>query len=146
MTALRATDEVVCTATQSESQPSSAIAPASSMLCKMVSETSPRRMHEFNLDTVPEEKQLHNPDYKLRNQNRKSFQPSAILVMKSWLMQHVKYPYPTEEEKLEMELEAGLSLVQINNWFINARRRILHPLLSKLDVATAIDPALDIQI
>ena len=72
-----------------------------------------------------------------RNQNRKSFFPVSVEVMKSWLLLHVKYPYPTEEEKREMEVEAGLSLLQINNWFINARRRIV-PMIANLEATPGI--------
>ncbi len=42
-------------------------------------------------------------------------------------------PFPNEAEKLVMASQAGLSLNQINQWFVNARRRklpILHQFLS----------------
>jgi len=70
--------------------------------------------------------------------------------MRSWLFQHIVktekksfsnfksffflsilkvHPYPTEDEKRAISHKTNLSLLQVNNWFINARRRILQPML-----------------
>ncbi|ODQ53732.1 Homeodomain-like protein [Saitoella complicata NRRL Y-17804] len=48
-------------------------------------------------------------------------------ILKTWLNDHTRHPYPTEEEKVMLAERTGLSLNQISNWFINARRRILQP-------------------
>ncbi|XP_066542508.1 homeobox protein PKNOX1.1 [Hoplias malabaricus] len=53
----------------------------------------------------------------------------AISIMRSWLFQHIAHPYPTEEEKKQIASQTNLTLLQVNNWFINARRRILQPML-----------------
>ncbi|XP_067928380.1 homeobox protein PKNOX1-like isoform X2 [Watersipora subatra] len=53
----------------------------------------------------------------------------ATQTMKSWLFQHIVHPYPTEEEKKQLSQQTNLSILQVNNWFINARRRILQPML-----------------
>ncbi|KER29259.1 hypothetical protein T265_13413, partial [Opisthorchis viverrini] len=39
------------------------------------------------------------------------------------------HPYPTEDEKRQIATQTNLTLLQVNNWFINARRRILQPML-----------------
>ena len=49
----------------------------------------------------------------------------ARLELMSWLFKHSSRPYPTEEEKSNLVAATGLTQVQINNWFSNARRRIL---------------------
>ena len=53
----------------------------------------------------------------------------ATSIMRSWLFQHIVHPYPTEEEKKVIAGQTNLTMLQVNNWFINARRRILQPML-----------------
>ncbi|KAI6659314.1 Myeloid Ecotropic Viral Integration Site 1 (Meis) homeobox transcription factor [Oopsacas minuta] len=53
----------------------------------------------------------------------------AVDILKSWLFNHLVHPYPTEEEKRSLAQQTNLNLTQVNNWFINARRRILQPML-----------------
>ncbi|XP_071806745.1 homeobox protein PKNOX2-like isoform X3 [Asterias amurensis] len=53
----------------------------------------------------------------------------ATNIMRSWLFQHIVHPYPTEDEKRMIAAQTNLTLLQVNNWFINARRRILQPML-----------------
>lgn len=53
----------------------------------------------------------------------------SVSYLRHWLDQHRFHPYPTEDEKLVMSQDTGLSNLQICNWFINARRRILPNLL-----------------
>nr|KJB55054.1 hypothetical protein B456_009G060200 [Gossypium raimondii]KJB55055.1 hypothetical protein B456_009G060200 [Gossypium raimondii] len=47
-------------------------------------------------------------------------------VLKAWWQSHSKWPYPTEEDKAKLVQETGLQLKQINNWFINQRKRNWH--------------------
>nr|AEI17371.1 Knox-like protein 3 [Capsella rubella] len=46
-------------------------------------------------------------------------------VLKAWWQSHSKWPYPTED-KARLVQETGLQLKQINNWFINQRKRNWH--------------------
>uniref|UniRef100_V5EMR8 Homeobox domain-containing protein n=1 Tax=Kalmanozyma brasiliensis (strain GHG001) TaxID=1365824 RepID=V5EMR8_KALBG len=48
-------------------------------------------------------------------------------LLKTWLLEHASHPYPTEDEKRSLCSMTGLTLSQVSNWFINARRRILLP-------------------
>ncbi|XP_064651451.1 homeobox protein PKNOX1-like [Lineus longissimus] len=64
-----------------------------------------------------------------KNNKRGVLPKQATQVMKSWLFQHIVHPYPTEDEKRQIAGQTNLSLLQVNNWFINARRRILQPML-----------------
>lgn len=47
-------------------------------------------------------------------------------VLRQWLNNHVDNPYPTEDEKHRLMEKTGLTMVQVSNWFINARRRVLN--------------------
>ncbi|KAI9672606.1 MAG: hypothetical protein M1831_000041 [Alyxoria varia] len=44
-------------------------------------------------------------------------------ILNDWYNQHRAYPYPKDDEKQHLQAATGLSLSQISNWFINARRR-----------------------
>jgi len=44
--------------------------------------------------------------------------------LKEWFYQHEDDPYPSTGEKKDLADKTGLSLQQIQNWFINARCRI----------------------
>ncbi|XP_077284013.1 homeobox protein PKNOX1-like isoform X3 [Arctopsyche grandis] len=59
----------------------------------------------------------------------------ATQAMRAWLFQHLVHPYPTEEEKRCLAAQTRLTLLQVNNWFINARRRILQPMLDGKDTS-----------
>ncbi|KAG1053920.1 hypothetical protein G6F43_004026 [Rhizopus delemar] len=64
------------------------------------------------------------------NRKRRGNLPKEVTeFLKQWLLLHKRHPYPTEREKQQLADETGLMVSQISNWFINARRRILQPLL-----------------
>ncbi|XP_064832154.1 homeobox protein PKNOX1-like isoform X4 [Oncorhynchus masou masou] len=72
------------------------------------------------------------------SKNKRGVLPKqATNVMRSWLFQHIGHPYPTEDEKKQIATQTNLSLLQVNNWFINARRRILQPMLDASSSETA---------
>ncbi|XP_062869862.1 homeobox protein PKNOX2 [Trichomycterus rosablanca] len=73
-----------------------------------------------------------------KSKNKRGVLPKhATNIMRSWLFQHLMHPYPTEDEKRQIATQTNLTLLQVNNWFINARRRILQPMLD----ASNPDPA-----
>ncbi|KAJ8583892.1 kinase-like protein [Rhizopogon salebrosus TDB-379] len=47
--------------------------------------------------------------------------------LKAWLHRHSDHPYPSEEEKKQLCHATGLTMSQVSNWMMNARRRILAP-------------------
>jgi len=62
-------------------------------------------------------------DSVLRKRSR--LPPNSVAIFRNWLFNHLDSPYPSEDEKEELALKAGLRITQVNNWFTNARRRIL---------------------
>lgn len=64
-----------------------------------------------------------------RKRRRGNLPKEVTEFLKHWLILHKEHPYPTEREKQALADETGLMVNQISNWFINARRRILQPLL-----------------
>ncbi|KAL2434793.1 hypothetical protein ABEF95_007513 [Exophiala dermatitidis] len=57
-------------------------------------------------------------------------------ILRRWLQDHLDHPYPSDEQKQIFIQRTGLTISQISNWFINARRRQLPAL--KLKRAKAI--------
>lgn len=47
----------------------------------------------------------------------------AVKALRQWLHRNQEFPYPTPEERVQLEQETGLTKIQVLNWFANARRR-----------------------
>lgn len=52
---------------------------------------------------------------------------SAKMVLAEWLSRHSQFPYPTDKEKEHLCEMSGLSRMQVNHWFANARKRGKRP-------------------
>uniref|UniRef100_A0A8C3E6X0 Meis homeobox 2 n=1 Tax=Corvus moneduloides TaxID=1196302 RepID=A0A8C3E6X0_CORMO len=68
---------------------------------------------------------------KKRQKKRGIFPKVATNIMRAWLFQHLTHPYPSEEQKKQLAQDTGLTILQVNNWFINARRRIVQPMIDQ---------------
>ena len=51
------------------------------------------------------------------------FPRHAVKTLRDWLDAHADNPYPSEEEKADLEKKTELKPAQIANWLANARRR-----------------------
>jgi len=81
---------------------------------------------------------LSSLDFEDPKKRRGNLPKAATNVLKKWLFDHLFHPYPTEEEKSVLGQQTGLTMNQISNWFINARRRILQPMLESVRQAQAV--------
>lgn len=75
--------------------------------------------------TVKRKKGGRKMTLKKKCRKREKTSPASQKLLKEWLFAHSSCPYPTEEDKCHLCHLTGLTLQQLNNWFINARRRIL---------------------
>lgn len=63
-------------------------------------------------------------DHNAFNRKRRGNLPKeATNILKEWFSANRASPYPTEDQKLDLCRMTNLSLNQVSNWFINARRR-----------------------
>ncbi|KAI8644989.1 homeobox KN domain-containing protein [Parasitella parasitica] len=68
----------------------------------------------------------------IARKRRGNLPKTVTAVLKQWLIDHCRNPYPTEAEKTDLKDKTGLTLNQISNWFINARRRLLPQILDTM--------------
>ncbi|KAM9317483.1 homeobox protein PKNOX1 [Gastrophryne carolinensis] len=110
-------------------QPVTVVTPQGQVVAQALSPTNLRIQNsQLQLQLSQDLGLLHSDDGSGKNK-RGVLPKQATNVMRSWLFQHIGHPYPTEDEKKQIAAQTNLTLLQVNNWFINARRRILQPML-----------------
>lgn len=60
----------------------------------------------------------------LNNARRKNATRETTSILKAWLYEHRKNPYPTKGEKIMLAIMTKMTLTQVSTWFANARRRL----------------------
>ncbi|KAI3820750.1 hypothetical protein L1987_08298 [Smallanthus sonchifolius] len=66
--------------------------------------------------------------HEFSNKKKKGKLPKeARQVLLDWWNIHYRWPYPTEADKIALAESTGLDQKQINNWFINQRKRHWKP-------------------
>lgn len=63
----------------------------------------------------------------LKKKKKGKLPKDARQKLLDWWSQHYKWPYPSETEKAALADSTGLDQKQINNWFINQRKRHWKP-------------------
>ncbi|KAI5288747.1 hypothetical protein KEM55_008994 [Ascosphaera atra] len=78
----------------------------------------------------------------VRSKKRRGNLPKKVTdILRAWFSQHIDHPYPSEEDKQMLINQTGLSISQISNWFINARRRQLPALRQQARASSAASAA-----
>ncbi|XP_066969516.1 homeobox protein homothorax isoform X21 [Macrobrachium rosenbergii] len=96
-----------------------------------------RLFHEFegdasNASIGSGEGTEEDEDGSKKNQKKRGIFPKvATNILRAWLFQHLTHPYPSEDQKKQLAQDTGLTILQVNNWFINARRRIVQPMIDQ---------------
>jgi len=62
------------------------------------------------------------------NKRRRANLPkSAVEVMEKWFRENSDKPYPSEEQKRLLAVDANIKEDQVSNWFVNVRKRYWRP-------------------
>lgn len=77
---------------------------------------------EADLQEIVPEAQKH------ETKQKRGFDDTTKSYLLNWLVKHAHAPYPTFDQKQVMAEETTLSITQIEQWFINARRRYVRKL------------------
>lgn len=62
-----------------------------------------------------------------QTKSKKKLPEEAKQILLAWWNIHFKWPYPTDAEKVALAEWTGLDQKQVNNWFINQRKRHWKP-------------------
>ncbi|CAJ1958890.1 unnamed protein product [Cylindrotheca closterium] len=57
----------------------------------------------------------------------------TVEYLKAWMMspKHIGHPYPNEDEKTKIIADTGIETKQLNNWFVNNRKRYWKPRVAR---------------
>ncbi|KAF1324625.1 Homebox domain-containing protein, partial [Globisporangium splendens] len=72
-------------------------------------------------------------DKNVSKKSRRELPPHTVAILKGWMLspEHVKHPYPTDEDKQMLLKKTGINMKQLTNWFTNARKRIWKPMMRR---------------
>ena len=89
------------------------------------------KSNQLNVAKVKPSNFTTGDDVSVKPRGRTNLPKTSVKILKTWLFEHQRKAFPAEEEKVKLGQASNLTGRQVNDWFINARRRILPQLVQK---------------
>ena len=89
------------------------------------------KSNQLNVAKVKPSNFTTGDDVSVKPRGRTNLPKTSVKILKTWLFEHQRKAFPAEEEKVKLGQASNLTVRQVNDWFINARRRILPQLVQK---------------
>ncbi|CAI2360371.1 unnamed protein product [Moneuplotes crassus] len=64
--------------------------------------------------------------------SRSNYSSTVTEILQGWFEAHIDYPYPSEQERIELCAKTGLSRKQLRVWLINSRKRKAPKVIKKV--------------
>lgn len=62
---------------------------------------------------------------KVKRSKNSKLEAAKMIPLQKWLLDNFDSPYPEGDVKAQLAKEAGMTVGQVTNWYINARERII---------------------
>merc|ERR1711865_561778 len=92
--------------------------------------TNTVKLGKKNVRGTKQKRKTSNNNKNNKQERRYSYlKPGVVEYLRTWIMseKHIDHPYPTDYEKRKIMDDTGITRKQLQNWFINNRKRYWKP-------------------
>mmetsp|Transcript_35072 Transcript_35072/g.34746 ORF Transcript_35072/g.34746 Transcript_35072/m.34746 type:complete len:197 (+) Transcript_35072:186-776(+) len=104
----------------------------SSALLKSSTQKYEESKEQYDSDSKSHsQREADNEPYKPAS--RSNYSSTVTQILQTWFEAHIDYPYPTEQERIELCEKTGLTRKKLRVWLINSRKRKTDKIIKKMN-------------